>query len=173
MAKYDISSYLSHLVHHPFMDLDITTGFPSIFSRAYHSHLSQHVSDFEPHSSSFSSSPIPSCVLPQFHPLMVRHADHPQQQITARINNNSSSANTTASGSNSNSSTGLSFENITPSAEAAAVAMQQVLTNISAASGGNEERETPVDNTLGGAQRNRGGCPILSIVFSHSYLYGT
>lgn len=165
-----MSSYLFHLVH-PFMDLDITAGFPSIFSRAYHSHLSQHVSDFEPHTSSFSSSsPVPSCVLPQFHPLMVRHADHPQQQITARINNNTSAANATTSGSNSNSnSTGLSFENITPSAEAAAVAMQQVLTNISAASGGNEEREPPVDNTLGGAQRMRGKSSVLKDPLSDDY----
>ena len=137
----------------PFMDMDIPAGFPSIFSRAYHTHLSQHASDFDPMTSSFSSSPVPARTLPQFHPLLVRHADHPQQQAATRSN-----TGTTAAASNTNSnSAALSFENITPSAEAAAVAMQQVLTNISAASGSSETGTRGTNESPGsGAQRTRG-----------------
>ena len=141
---------------HPFM-LDMTTEFPSVFSRAYHTHLSQHSSDFDPLTSSFSSSPTPSCTLPQFHPLLVRHADHPQQQVTARTNGGAANTAATNSGPNANS-TGLSFENITPSAEAAVIAMQQVLTNIGSAvgggGGGGEAGQGPSDTA--GAQRTRG-----------------
>lgn len=153
-----VPTSLVFLLVPPFMDLDVPTGFPSIFSRAYHTHLSQHTSDFDPLTSSFSSSPIPSCTLPQFHPLLVRHADHPQQQAIARSNSTAAATSTaTASGSNSNSA-GLSFENITPSAEAAAVAMQQVLTNISAASGGSEAGggRGATETSASGSQRTRG-----------------
>ena len=140
------------------------SGYPYM-SRAYHAHLSQHMSDFDPLSSSFSSSPTPSCTLPQFHPLLIRHADHPQQQIAARTNGSSNQNSNSGPNANSNS-TGLSFENITPSAEAAVVAMQQVLNDISSATegggggggGGGDmvtERGT-TDSPASGAQRTRG-----------------
>ena len=159
------------------MDLDIPTGFPSVFSRAYPTHLSQHTSDFDPLTSSFSSSPTPAYTLPQFHPLLVRHADHPQQQVTARTNNSSATAaavatNATAGGSNSDSTTALSFVNITPSAEAAAVAMQQVLTNISAASGGGEAGgRATADNSASGSQRTRGVLSLYTLTHVQQDMY--
>ena len=140
---------------HSFVDLDMPSGFPSIFSRAYHTHLSQHSTDFDPLTSSFSSSPTPpSSLLPQFHPLQVRPSDHPQQQVIARSNDNNS---TGTSGGGPNSA-GLNFENITPSAEAAVQAMQQVLTNINngAGTGGGGGGNGRGDNSSSAADRGRG-----------------
>lgn len=137
------------------MDLDIPSGFPSIFSRAYHTHLSQHTSDFDPLTSSFSSSPTMSSTLPQFHPLLVRHADHPQRQAAGRTNNSHSNVGNSGNSGSNTGTAGLSFENITPSAEAAVVAMQQVLTNISTAAA-EGERSNAEDNLASGSQRTRG-----------------
>lgn len=140
-------------VVHPFVDLDMPGGFPSIFSRAYHTHLSQHSSDFDPLTSSFSTSPTPpSSLLPQFHPLLVRPPDHPQQQVIARTN----SSNATGSSSGGPNSAGLSFENITPSAEAAVQAMQQVLTNISSEAGGSNSGGGRGGNSASASDRARG-----------------
>ena len=126
---------------HPYVDLDMPAGFPSsIFSRAYHTHLSQHSNDFDPLTSSFSSSPTPPSTLPQFHPLLVRPADHPQQQVAARGNGGNSATN--SGGRPNSNAAALSFENITPSAEAAVQAMQQALTNISQEAGGGRGNAT-------------------------------
>ena len=143
---------------HPFVDVDMPPGFPSIFSRAYHTHLSQHSSDFDPLTSSFASSPTPPSTLPQFHPLLVRPPDHPQQQVaTGRGNGGNATGNASGSGSGANSNTaGLSFENITPSAEAAVQAMQQVLTNITTESGAGSAGGNATGTSASTTERARG-----------------
>lgn len=109
-------------------------GFPSLLSRAYHMRPPQHFSDYD-HSSNTTVHG-----LPPYHPLLVRHADHPQHQQSR------------AAGSNT-----VHFSD----GQHEASAMQQLLSNISAAAGTNELLSFGVGSS--GAQRTRGKCTCRSL----------
>ena len=110
-------------------------GFPSLLSRAYHMRPPQHFADYD-HSSNNTAHG-----LPPYHPLLVRHADHPQHQQSR------------AAGS-----TTVHFSD----GQHEASAMQQLLSNISAAAGTNELLSFGVGSS--GAQRTRGKWSSHSII---------
>ena len=102
-------------------------GFPSLL-RAYHTRPAHH-QEYDPSSASASSA---ATSLPLYHPLLIRHADHPQQQSARALR-----------GAN------VQFEPLPPAeTHYESSAMQQLLSNISAAAGSGE--------VLGFRQRTRG-----------------
>ena len=132
----------------PDLDVHFHGGLPSFFARAYHSRPSQTAgTDLEQHSATART-------LPEHHPLLVRHADHPQQ-VTSRavggpsVHVDSAPANQSSSG-NANQ-VGVSGGVEPPHHESA---MQQLLSNISVAAGTNEVLGFGV--TPGNTHRNRG-----------------
>ena len=119
----------------PDLEFHIHPSFPSFLTRAYHTRPTQHSTDGDQSSGSTAHN------LPQYHPLLVRHADHPQQQ----------SARATTGGPRVNFDSGNSAE----IQHETASAMQQLLSNISAAAGTNEVLSFGVGTS--GTQRNRSG----------------
>ena len=105
----------------PMIELHTYGGLSSLFSRAYHTRPTQHAAtDLEQNASS-------AHLLPAHHPLLDRTVENSQQQ---------QQASRTATGS-----TGIQVGNVPPSGSDShhqESAMQQLLTNISAATGTNE-----------------------------------
>ena len=152
----------------PDLDIQLATGssnmFHSFFTRAYHARMSQHsTSDPDPHMSLGRS-------LPQHHPLLTRHADHPQQ-IASRATGGTAIAdqdhsaharpqagiaaswNRSASGGHIVSVANTGGGVVDPHQHESA--LQQLLSDISAASGTTEVLGFGMSSSTG-TQRNRG-----------------
>lgn len=132
------------------MDVHFHGGLPSFFARAYHSRPSQTLgTDLEQHSATART-------LPEYHPLLVRHADHPQQLTSRAVGGPSVHLDSTPGRTHTASTS-------TPGGVATGgggdtshheSAMQQLLSNISAAAGSNEVLGFGV--VAVNAHRNRG-----------------
>lgn len=147
----------------PDVDLQFHGGIPSFFTRAYHTRPSQGTttSDLEQHT-------VAARTLPQHHPLLVRHADHPQQLTSRAVGGPSIHTDPTPAPVNQSlgAARGASGQGNVAAATvggAGAVdphhhesAMQQLLSNISAAAGTNEVLGFGV-GSIGSTQRSRGG----------------
>lgn len=145
----------------PDMDIHFNGALPSFFARAYHTRLSQHgTSEPEHHLASGRT-------LPQYHPLLIRHADHPQQVASRAVGgavvhqdhapNPHPHVGVTVSGASSGSHVvGVASGGgtvVDPHQHESV--MQQLLSNISAAAGTNEVLGFGVSSTAG-VQRPRG-----------------
>ena len=141
-------------------------GLPSFFTRAYHTRPSQTTnSDLEQHSATART-------LPEYHPLLVRHADHPQQVASRAVGGPSIHIDTSSHHHHHHhqTSTGAGTSNTNTANQVSVVmggaggvesahhesAMQQLLSNISAAAGTTEVLGFGVVPT--NTQRNRGQC---------------
>lgn len=122
------------LTGEPDLDVHFHGGLPSFFTRAYHTRPSQTTnSDLEQHSATART-------LPEHHPLLVRHADHPQQVISRAVGGPSVHIDPAPPSQGISSGTATSqvggAENSEPAHHESA--MQQLLSNISAAAGTTE-----------------------------------
>jgi len=135
--------------------------FPSFFSRAYHTRISQLPTSESDHHVSNSRN------LPQFHPLLVRHSDHPQQVVsravgtgTSEQTSHSHSRGVAASVGRASRGGGGGGEGVVLSADSHQneSVMQQLLSNISATPGTNDVLGFGVGGGATSAQRSRGRC---------------
>ncbi len=141
-------------------------GEPSIFmSRAYHTRISQLPTSESDHHVSMSRN------LPQFHPLLVRHSDHPQQVASRAIGTGSShlpehssaqahsrggaSAMLGGSGRGEGGAGASVSAGADPHNQHESV-MQQLLSHISAAAGTNDLLGFGVGSGANVSHRNRG-----------------
>ena len=122
------------LIGEPDLDVHFHGGLPSFFTRAYHTRPSQGAnSDLEQHSATART-------LPEYHPLLVRHADHPQQVTSRAVGGPSihielTPPHTQTTSSNTANQVGGAGGSDHTHHESA---MQQLLSNISAAAGTTE-----------------------------------
>lgn len=126
----------------PELDVNFHGGLPSFFARAYHSRPSQAASDVEQHSATART-------LPEHHPLLVRHADHPQQVTSRAVGGPSIHMDLFPATQSPSAATPSQGGVVDPHHESA---MQQLLSNISAAAGSTEVLGFGVVT----ANRNRG-----------------
>ena len=138
------------------MDIHFNAGLTSLFSRAYHTRLSQHATSEPEHHLTSGRT------LPQYHPLLIRHADHPQQVTSRAVGgdvvhpDHASHPHVVVGGSSGSHVVGVTSGGggvVDPHQHESV--MQQLLSNISAAAGTNEVLGFGVSSTAG-AQRNRG-----------------
>ena len=146
-------------VGEPDLDVHFHGGLPSFFARAYHSRPSQTIgTDLEQHTATART-------LPEYHPLLVRHADHPQQLTSRAVGGPSVHVDPAPS---HNSNTGHSGGGgDMPHHESA---MQQLLSNISAAAGSNEVLGFGV--VAANSHRNRGEGGVCVVCVTANLLRG-
>lgn len=134
------------------LDIHFHSGLPSsFFARAYHSRPSQTAgSELEQHSATART-------LPEHHPLLVRHADHPQQ-LTSRAVGGPSIHVDPPTTNPSASQVGVVVGGTGGAEIQHESAMHQLLNNISVAAGTSEVLGFGV--VPGNTHRNRGMCRL-------------
>ena len=142
-----VSADCAYIAGEPELDVHFHGGLPSFFARAYHSRPSQTTgADLEQHAATART-------LPEHHPLLVRHADHPQQLTSRAVGGPSIHVDPPSPASGSANQVGgvVGGAMESPHHESA---MHQLLSNISVAAGTNEVLGFGV--MPGTTHRNRG-----------------